>query len=72
MDSYILLKKDLILIFITEANVCISSQAGRLRGTELFVLTTGKKPCLGSLIYINYNVALPLFQLLFFIVSAGI
>lgn len=60
-----------ILILITEDNVCTSSQSGRLRGTELSVLNTDKKPCPGSLIYINYYVAPPYFQLLFFIASAG-
>lgn len=58
MDSYTL-KKNFIVILIIEVKVCISSQAVKLRVPELFVLNTGKKPCLGSLIYINYNVASP-------------
>lgn len=49
------------------------AQAHKLGGLEGLnsVLNTDKKPCPGRLIYINYYVVPPYFQLLVFIALAG-
>lgn len=57
---------------ITETNVCINSQAGKPRGTELFVLNTGKSHVWAAsftlivmLLHHSFNYCFLLLQLVF-------